>query len=778
MQHPRTRLWLPMLSVCVLASGIPAVAQELEEIVVTATKREQSLQDVALSVTAIQGDFVTNMNITNFETLNVTNFKVPRAGMGDNSFIRGIGSGPNYGFEQSVPYFMDGIYFGRGRASRMGFLDLERIEVVKGPQPTYLGKNAIAGAANIVWAQPTDEFEGYVAGSYEAETAETSVTGVISGPLSDRLSARGAIRWREVSKGWIRNTFTNNDEPQIDDLTLRATFLWEPTDTAALTFTGFHSADVEKGRNQQTVVCPSVAGFLNFIPENDCTLDRERTAYIDPEPFITPTGPSDLPMTAYEDHLNSSFNDFEITGGTFKAEFQLESGTLTAITGYYDFGDLFTNDADQTRINAIYGNSNEIFDQLSQEIRFVSAEGDRLNWLAGFYYDSIDNRQVNQLSINLAALMGGMGPMFHIYVDNQEQAESWAVFGEATINTTDAFRVNLGFRYSVVDKDFSQEACQAAFPRPGDTRYNCVIVPHYINLFSDTFEKFQPAVTLEWDLNDESMVYANYKQGFKAGGYDFGQVANAPESTRYDQEEVDAWEVGAKLGLADGAATLNLAWFSAEYTDLQVTAFNPVLGVVNVFNAGGSTSQGLELEANWAVSNEVTLGGTLAFLDSVYDSFPGAACHVSAEPPEYPDCDASKGPRRRDLAGENTLYAPDVSGTLTLDWRKPLENGMQFHTFVNLFNTAEFFTSADNDPLDIQEGYTKLDVRFGLEAADANWDVAAVIRNVTDELTCAFRGDIPGSFGPADPVTGAAESGHFCLTERPRTIALQGRYRF
>jgi iron complex outermembrane receptor protein len=194
----------------ILASGIlmtlPGYAQVLEEVVVTATKRAESLQDVPISITAVGGEAIAEFGITNFEQLDVPGFKIPRAGMGDNIFMRGIGSGPNLGFEQSVPIYMNGLYFGRGRGSRAGFLDLARVEIVKGPQPTYFGKNAIAGAASLIWNKPTEEFEGYVEGLYEVENEEYAVTGVVSGPLSDNIRGRVAVRYRDLNDGWLQNT--------------------------------------------------------------------------------------------------------------------------------------------------------------------------------------------------------------------------------------------------------------------------------------------------------------------------------------------------------------------------------------------------------------------------------------------------------------------------------------------------------------------------------------------------------------------------------------------
>jgi len=194
----------------------------LDEIIVTSQVRQQSLQDVPLSVVAVAGEALQEGNIARLEDLqaNIPSFNMNETGIATNIFIRGIGSGVNQGFEQSVGTFIDGIYYGRAQSSRAPFLDLERIEVLRGPQAILFGKNSIGGALNITTAKPTYEFEGYARASYEFEDGETAIEGAISGPLSDKVRARVAGRYRDAN-GYYENATLNQDEAQREDFTAK-----------------------------------------------------------------------------------------------------------------------------------------------------------------------------------------------------------------------------------------------------------------------------------------------------------------------------------------------------------------------------------------------------------------------------------------------------------------------------------------------------------------------------------------------------------------------------
>ena len=219
------------------AAATTAFAQDdgrslLDEITVTAAYREQGLQDVPVSVSAVTGDMIANVGLQKVEDIQflVPNFTMTETGISTNIFIRGIGSGINQAFEQSVGTYIDGVYYGRAQQARAPFLDLERVEVLRGAQSILFGKNSVAGALNITTAKPSDEFEGSVFVSNEFEDSETIVEGVLSGAFSDTVRARVAARSRNLD-GYMTNATLNRDEPNREDWTVRATLQADLTPT-------------------------------------------------------------------------------------------------------------------------------------------------------------------------------------------------------------------------------------------------------------------------------------------------------------------------------------------------------------------------------------------------------------------------------------------------------------------------------------------------------------------------------------------------------------------
>jgi len=764
---------------------------ELETITVTATKREASLQSVPVVISVVSGEKITEFNMTNFEDIEVPGFQAPRGGMGDQIFIRGVGSGPNLGFEQSVPIFMDGVYFGRSRGTRAGFVDLERVEVLKGPQPTYAGKNAIAGAVLLNWAKPTEEFEGYVDALYEFNHNEWSTTGVLSGPITDGLRARVAVRYRDLSEGWVQNIATEQSEPRSENFTGRAIFEFDATDDVLVTVAGWYSRDEELGRNQELSVCSSNPGFIarNMNPTDDCVVNGIRSAVNDPirpvTGYLTDGTPGSLVSLPDNSSLNADpagYGLLELYGAYGRVEAEIGDGiSFFSQTSYYEFDNQFYADADQTATLLAGPGFNEYFNQFSQEIRIQSNSEDSLNWMVGAYYD---NNDVGFLNVNPVINMG-MGNT--LVRDFEEEAKSWAVFAEVGYSFTEELELILAGRYTKVDKNIDVQGCRGQELAEGETVVNCAApgpgarIPFSQTSSSASFEKFQPSVTLNWFPTEDILLFVSWKQGFKAGGFDFGAEPNVtPDLLGFDQEEVSAWEVGMKSTLFDNAATFNLTYFRGKYDDLQVTAFNPVTDLSNTNNAASSISQGVEAELSWAITEGLTFNATAIYLNSEYDDYPGAPCAVGAGPSTgFPECDlSSDNGRLQNLAGQPLAYAPDFTGQFSLNYNRPITEDLEIDTRLEIFTVDNFFTAPDLDPASLQEAYTTIDFRLALGAIDEAWQVAFIGRNLTDELVCSFRGDVPASAFVTDPVTGVAEGTHTCILDRTRTFAVQARFRF
>ena len=257
----------------------PDAEVALDEIVVTAQKRAERLQDVPISVQAVTGEMLQKMGVQNFENFEVPGVRVSRGGMSDTITVRGIGSGQNLGFEQSAPMYLDGIYYGRARTQRLGFLDIEQIELLKGPQPTFLGKNATAGAINIRTRRPGRDLEREVEVSYEPETEEVTAFVAASVPLNDRWAIRGAARYRD-SEGYLTNTITGRKEPAINDKLARLTLVGDVTESTRVTAIGYYAANLDKGRNNQSTICePNFRRDTSSAAQDPCLFDDKKASF-------------------------------------------------------------------------------------------------------------------------------------------------------------------------------------------------------------------------------------------------------------------------------------------------------------------------------------------------------------------------------------------------------------------------------------------------------------------------------------------------------------------
>ena len=410
--------------------ALPAGAQEvpedyvlLEEIIVTATKRDLSLQEVPLSINAISGEVLEQFSISNFYDMDIPGVNIAQGGMNDNAFIRGIGqSSGNFGFENSAPYYIDGVYYGRARGTRLAWLDPERVEVIKGPVPTYLGKNASAGGISIISRRPTDELDGYLNLGQEFEGNETSVTGAVSGPLGEGFRVRLAAKYRNLRDGWMTNTYTDAGEPKQEDLLFRLSAEMDLADNFSA-YAKLETVNAKwEGRNTQQFACGPTARIDPAF--EDCEFNETRALHFDPANHPTGLWDRELPVDA------NFINDFEYVGGTLTLNWQLEGASITSITAYYDFENQFFADASHSTDDRAMANFNESFNQFSQEVRVQSEGSGALDWMAGAYYDTNDN--VNQTRNSLPAAMGMI-----VWRDNDEQADSFGVFGEVAYNFSD-----------------------------------------------------------------------------------------------------------------------------------------------------------------------------------------------------------------------------------------------------------------------------------------------------------------------------------------------------
>jgi outer membrane receptor protein involved in Fe transport len=741
------------LGACMTAlAAVNASAATLEEVVVTAQKRTESLQDVSLSVNVVSGEAIADLGMANFDALEIPGVHIAQGGMNENVYVRGVGStGNNFGFEQSVPFFIDGVYLGRARAQRLGFLDVERVEVLKGPQPIYLGKNAIGGAVSISSRRPTEDPEFSIDFFNEFEHEETAVTAIASGPLSDSVRARGVVRYRQLEEGWIDNVSSGDADPRQEDKLARLSLVWDASERLEV-FTKLEYIDTSwEGRNAEVFDCEDNS-VIPSLGDANCRLDGESFINFDPAnyPLDPDTGTSTF--SASGAGLGDTFiNDFEMISGLLSFSFDLGAATLVSNTAYLEFENVHFNKADFTPTDRAAAEFIEDFSQISQELRLQSTGDTKLNWIAGVYYDSNDN------DTRAFANAPSLAPMSFIQDrDARESADSWAVFGELAFDVTDSVTAKVGARYTEVDKDidFAWDRWLGA---------NSILTVRQDATFQDDRkdDALQPAVTLEWRPLDGLMLYGSYKEGFKAGGFDHS-AQNDFTNFQFDQEEVKAYEIGAKWRSSTGNATVNVALFSNEFSDLQVTSRDAVELNFSTQNAAKATTDGVEVEFAWAATDSLTLSGGIVYLDTQYDEFDAAQCW----PGQTEELGCVGGVQS--LEGAPLQFAPDFSGNLVAEWTQPIQEALELRLRLSMFFTDDYVTDLLQDPSTIVPAYEKYDARIAIGPVNRKWEVAFVGRNLTDELVSSWRANVPGGDANA----------HFALMDRTRQLAIQARYQF
>jgi len=790
----------PRLALTALALLIPIASPAnepllLEEIVVTAQKREQSLQDVPIAVAAMAGEKINDVGIVNLEelTLYIPNVNINQGGGQPNMFIRGVGSGTNAGFEQSVGMYIDGIYSGRAQFAQVPLtLDLARVEVLKGPQGILFGKNTIGGAVNVTTASPNQEFEGYVEALYEPSDGEQIFTGVINGSLSETVAGRLAVR-HEGMDGWWKNETLNVDGPDNDNLFIRGSLLWDASEDLEVL------AKYEHGDFKQV-------GKPSVIYQSDQPINYE--------------GDEVVPIISERDQgiaNGGSSADTELDVFALTVNWGVDFATFTSVTGYATYDTVRVQDTDVTAADALNRTLAEKYKQYSQEFRLVSPGGESFDWIVGSYFQKseLDISRINTeldfmllgpLAVNALAYLGPE-PLPSVF---DQESDSWAVFVQGVWNVSEDISIGLGLRYNEeekkLDKIVDNRGVLGVRVSPSlivhaNPANNILIGDLRSHSFKGLIREEQ-AVTwsanVQWHATEDAMLYASVSTGFKGGGFDEAYssqgstvrtgnfLTGVPDGgvidtgvdgsvLEYSDEEAIAFELGAKMTLAGGAANLNVALFRMEYENLQVSSL--VGDVFRVGNAGEAVSQGVEVDGRWLLVEGFTLGASVAYLDATYGTFMGATCTIpqATDPVNNPGCLADDGSNitagesgGQDLSGRTLLFAPDWSYNVNAQWVVPMSDNVELRSSLDANYTDEFYSALDLDPSTLHGSNLRFNARVAVTSVDEIWSVALIGKNLTDESSRVWNNDVPTT----------ASNSYYGIPERPRSFAVQGRYRF
>ena len=787
------------VSLLTLAIAAPAFAQDaattpepttLDEIIVTAAKREQTLQDVPISVSVTSAETIEQSQIKDLIDLQsvVPSLRVVQAAaVGQtNFFIRGFGNGAgNDGIESSVGVFVDGVYRSRTSSALDDLPEVERIEVLRGPQSTLFGKNVSAGAISIVTARPQFEFGGsgeVSFGNYNSIQLKGTVTGPITDTLAFRLSGS-----RNTRDGVMQNLTTGNDINDRDRWSVRGDVLWQPSEDL--------SVRVIADYNRINEVCcgtvqlqngPSSGAIpllgLGAIGNPATRFDRNVVFDVDPSNELAGRG-----LSAQVD-WNVGFADF------------------TSITAYRNQTNESFQDVDFTGADLAYKNQANEISTFTQEFRLTSNGDGPLSWLVGAFYQDetldtgVDTRFGTEIRRYVDALSGGgIGilegfqgrPVGGYYFQAGQGIQdfytldqtAYSVFGQADYKVTDRLTITGGLAYMSDKKEavsnvvltdlFSQQ--NFATIAGGAFRGLNALQFFYGNTANHAPVNF-PNASESGVLEDEQVtyalraaydfdlfnVYASYSTGWKAGAYNLSSDSRPPNTAGVgrtaDPEDVTVYEIGAKANFPGGY--FNIALFDQTIEGFQSNAYTGT--GYSLVNAGEQSVKGAEIDAAWRPLDWLQLTGAVTYLDPLYESFTGAPCAsydtVRCPTPATPS---------RDLSGQTPANIPEwtysVSALLTHDF------GDGFEGFVRAeYDYASDVALAENVPPSIATyGRENVNASIGLTYAPLQVEVMLWARNLTDEDT------IVGAF----PTVAQAES-YSGFTNQPRTYGVTLRKRF
>lgn len=751
-------------------TAAPAAEQELSDdaaIVVTAQRREQIQQDVPISITVVSGEQIARDSLLSLAAVadRQANVRIT-PGPFDQLNIRGIGSSNNTGFEQSVATFVDGLYRSRPRAIRAALFDIERVEILKGPQTTFFGNNAIAGALNITTRKPGETFEANATAMYGMYD-EYNLEAGVSVPLSETLGVRLAGQVSGMN-GYVKNDFTGGHGPRERNRVGRASVAFKPS-------AGFRS-DLRYDTGKI-----SAEDFLPFELER-CPPDAPFTPGATCQSYINASGGRlddtlNWRNASRPGNLEYAFNEVGWTNAI-----EIGDYSLNAITGYFDHNTEYLQQLVPSPVAGIGGGGQlpvfqrETFRQWAQEVRLVSPLGRMIEWQVGAYYSDTKMRN-NGVTGFYFAPFGASAPPFTAAspvsgrVTVHEDSTTKSVFGAATISPAQTLKFNLGLRYSAVEKDAFRAlvygTANAAYPRPENFVPGSQATSNTLNTIlgsSNTDfpnphrkdDKLMPSVGVQYEPSADLSLYATYTNGFKAGGYSGGSTGGD-----FGPETVNAYEVGVKGNLFNRRVTYALSAFRGDYSGLQesVSEILPSGSVrVSVANAASARSQGVEFTGSWRVAPWLTASTDLAYLDAVYRNYDAAPCSSIQT---LVGASAGCINRRQDLSGKRRGFAPEWSGNFRLDAVVPVSN-LQVRITPLMYFTSWYFQSSTADDLIRQEGFAKFDLRLGLSPQDQSWEVAVIGRNLTDRATAGFRQTVSGANGSVS-----------ALAERPFTVAVQ-----
>lgn len=731
------------LAISVAIAGTARAQEALDEVTITAQKREQSVQDVGIAVTAFSDEQIRELGFTSStDVVAMTpglHYTVPNAESSQiNFFLRGVGlndfADAN---ENPVAVYVDDIYRPAMGGLSFQLFDTERVEVLKGPQGTLFGRNTTGGLVHFVSKRPTREFDGYV-DLTAAEYGQVKFEGAVGGPLGDTVAARLAVATNKHD-GYTENRFPGApDYNETDSYAARGQLLFTPSETFDALVGAYYSkndAAVGAWQHQATTLGgPNGDQSVPLGPNEQSIAVNCNTL----DPPGEPTDARPAPGTdcfGYRDTDNDPWAgeydrdgkvEVETQGFWVNANWEIGGVTLTSITGFQNVDRLQSEDTEASPAPLIQPTFRAETDTLTQELR-ASGGSERFHWLGGLYY--FDNEVDGHYTLDLTNLG------FVLFDANyNQQTESWAAFGQLEFGLTEQLTLIAGLRVANEEKELDYLNRDLAGFMTGVLGLPTDVAFDFDrstvgDLARHDEDSVNGRLGLDWKPNDDLLIYGSISRGTKSAGFNVGFLdetftfaSNTIATIPYGEETLTSYEVGFK-SMWGGHTRLNGAAFYYDYEDFQTFQFELLNQII--FNSSAEVS-GVELELQSSPVEGWHFGLGLSVLDATAKDIPN--------------------PYTGELRDRDMVASPDIAANAVVRYEWPAARG-RFAIQGTVNYQDEIWYDIQNVPVSLEDGYTIGNLRFSYASEDGDWELAAFVNNVTDEEYLSYTFDFTATFG-------------------------------
>lgn len=646
---------------------------QLDGIVVTAQRRGQSLQDVPIAVTAITSEDLAAQGLTTSTSLEaaVPSLTMPQSGTVATPFLRGIGSqSANPNDEPSVATYIDGIYVASPLGNMYSFNNIERIEVLKGPQGTLFGRNATGGVIQLVTRDPEHDFWGTAEvgyGNYDTSMGSAYITGGIT----ENLAADLSVFYRNQSEGFGINIETGNETHKERQSSLRSKWLYTPTESTelrlSLDYTSLNDTAIEK------------AILPGFIARDGSTYPGRHNINSDIDP---------------SQNLTSK-------GASVRWDQDLGLARLVSISAYREVEGWYNFDIDITPLQFASAAHDQSARNFSQEVQLLSQEGSVLDWIVGVYYFDAKYAYAPQRISGIA--MGGPDQFSDLF--SEQSTESYSIYGQGTYGLSDRLNATLGVRYTSEQQEVSAH-------RVSSSGQVGAIGSQRTKVDEPTWR-----TSLDYKLGDRSTIYASYTRGMKSGGFNLV----VPSDAAYDPEILDAYEIGVKNEFLDRRLRLNASAFYYDYKDIQLQLSTGLTS--HTANAAAAEIKGADVEFTASVTGNLTISGGFGWLDSKYTDYANAPTYT------YPGNRAPGTLVVIDATGNRTNFAPKRTANLVARYAIPTNIG-EFSLNGSAYHNSGYYVSPSNETA--IDAHTLVNASLDWRSPDQAYGLRLWVNNLTD----------------------------------------------